>query len=116
MDGKIALISGGSRGIGLAIAEALARQGAHVVVTGRDPAHGAQALARLRAITPNASFEAAESGNHAAMSGVVERTVQRAGGLDILVSAGAQGPFGPRPFVAMSQTVSVNGGLSFGGW
>jgi 3-oxoacyl-[acyl-carrier protein] reductase len=102
MEGKIALITGGSRGIGFAVAQALARQGVQVVVTGRDPAHGEEALATLRAINPQAAFEPGEAGNHAAMTAIVERTVQRAGGLDILVSAGAAGPFGPRPFAEMT--------------
>ncbi|WP_418319833.1 SDR family NAD(P)-dependent oxidoreductase [Piscinibacter sakaiensis] len=102
MEGKIALITGGSRGIGFAIARALAQRGAQVVVTGRDPEHGEEAMATLRAINPNAAFEAGEAGNHAAMTAIIERTVQRAGGLDMLVSAGATGPIGPTPFAEMS--------------
>lgn len=102
MDGKIALITGGSRGIGFAVAQALACQGVQVVVTGRDPAHGEEALASLRGIAPKAAFERAEAGDHAAMTAVVERTVQRCGGLDIVVSAGAAGPIGPTPFAEMT--------------
>lgn len=102
MEDKVALITGGSRGIGFAVAQALARQGVRVVITGRDPAHGEEALATLRALHSQAAFEAGESGDHAAMTAIVERTVQRAGGLDILVSAGAAGPFGPRPFAEMT--------------
>ncbi|MDP1691924.1 MAG: SDR family NAD(P)-dependent oxidoreductase [Burkholderiaceae bacterium] len=102
MQGSIALITGGTRGIGLGIAEALARQGAQVVVTGRNPAHGDEALAKLRRITPDAHFEAGNAGDHAAMTGIVERTVQRAGGLDILVSSGAAGALGPMPFADMT--------------
>lgn len=102
MDGKIALVTGGSRGIGLAIARALAQRGAQVIVTGRDPTHGEEALASLRAIHPNAAFEAGESGDHAAMTAIVERTVRRTGGLDVVVSAGATGPFGPTPFAEMT--------------
>jgi 2-hydroxycyclohexanecarboxyl-CoA dehydrogenase len=102
MEGKIALVTGGSRGIGFAVAQALARQGVEVVVTGRNPGHGEEALATLRAIHPKAAFESGEAGDHAAMTAIVERTVKRAGGLDILVSAGAAGPFGPRPFAEMT--------------
>lgn len=102
MNGKIALVSGGTRGIGLAIAKALAQRGAQVVVTGRDPAHADEALQALRAIEPRAAAEIGEAGNHAAMAAIVERVVQRCGGLDILVSAGAAGPIGPTPFAEMS--------------
>lgn len=102
MDGKVALVTGGSRGIGFAIAQTLARRGAQVIVTGRDPAHGEEALSTLRALNPNAAFDAGEAGDHAAMSAIVERVVQRCGGLDVLVSAGAAGPFGPKPFAEMS--------------
>ena len=102
MEGKIALVTGGSRGIGFAVAQALARQGVEVVVTGRNPEHGEEALATLRAIHPKAAFDLGEAGDHAAMTAIVERTVKRAGGLDVLVSAGAAGPFGPRPFAEMT--------------
>jgi len=102
MKGKVALITGGTRGIGHAVAQALARAGAQVIVTGRDPAHGEQALSALRDLGSQAVFEAAEAGDHAAMVGVVERTVARFGGLDILVSAGAAGALGPTPFAEMT--------------
>lgn len=102
MNGKIALVSGGTRGIGLAIAKALVQRGAQVVVTGRDPAHADEALRALRALEPRAAAEIGEAGNHAAMAAIVERVVQRCGGLDILVSAGAAGPIGPTPFAEMT--------------
>lgn len=102
MEGKVALVTGGSRGIGFAIAEALAGRGARVIVTGRDAAHGEEALAALRAIGGDAAFEQGQAGDAAVMSAIVQRTVQRFGGLDLVVSAGAEGPFGPRPFAELT--------------
>jgi 3-oxoacyl-ACP reductase-like protein len=89
MQGKVALITGGTRGIGYAVAQALAREGAQVIVTGRDPAHGAQALDGLRGIGAEAAFEVAEAGDHAAMAGVVGARFG-ASADSILVSAGGR--------------------------
>ena len=47
LDGKTALITGGNSGIGLETAVALARAGAHVVITARDAGRGATALAEI---------------------------------------------------------------------
>jgi 3-oxoacyl-[acyl-carrier protein] reductase len=50
---KVAFVGGGTRGIGLAIAEAFVREGAHVVLTGRTSTTLKQAAARCRAIDPS---------------------------------------------------------------
>jgi NAD(P)-dependent dehydrogenase (short-subunit alcohol dehydrogenase family) len=55
LDGKTALITGGNSGIGLETAVALARAGAHVVITARDAGRGATALAKIEARSGNAA-------------------------------------------------------------
>ncbi len=57
MSGKTALVTGGTAGLGKAIAAGLARQGATVVVTGRDRARGARAVAELEAENPQRRVE-----------------------------------------------------------
>ena len=49
LEGQVAVITGGTRGIGRAIAEACLREGASVVVNGRSPDKGAQAVAEMDA-------------------------------------------------------------------
>lgn len=100
--GKVALVTGGTRGIGFHIARRLAEQGALVTVNGRSAQHGEEALARLREMSPHAAFEAGEAGDYESIAAVVARTVERAGGLDIVVSAGAEGNVGPTPFADMT--------------
>ena len=63
--GRLAVVTGATRGIGLAVAEGLVARGIGVVVVGRDPRRGEQALARLRRIDPDARlhFAAADLGS-----------------------------------------------------
>lgn len=58
--GRTALVTGGTRGIGLAVARGLAVRGARVIVTGRDRGAGAQALGLLRASTAASAAAGAE--------------------------------------------------------
>jgi len=92
--GKVAIVTGGSRGIGLAIARALAAEGAHVGITGRDARHLASARSRLEGAGPSRveTFEA-----DARRFDEVERAVNgvagRFGGLDVLVNNAGIGLF-----------------------
>lgn len=58
MEPKTALVTGGSRGLGLATAKELARQGWRLVITARDQADGDAAAAEIRAVAPAARVEA----------------------------------------------------------
>lgn len=97
-EGKVVLVAGGTQGVGLRAAELLACRGAKLVVNGRNETRGAEAVAILREITPDARFEAADLTDPDAFAGVVERTVAAFGGLDVLISAGGESNFAVRPF------------------
>lgn len=83
--GKTAIVTGGSRGIGRAIAERFIRSGARVVITGRDAKTGAKAAAALEALG-EVAFIRADQGSDADWGSVTEATIAKFGRVDILVS------------------------------
>jgi meso-butanediol dehydrogenase / (S,S)-butanediol dehydrogenase / diacetyl reductase len=83
MEGKRALVTGGTTGLGLAIAERFGREGARVVITGRDRDLGERAE---RALGPGARFVAADAADPAAVASSVSAAVSHLGGLDVLVN------------------------------
>lgn len=91
LQGQRALVTGATSGIGRAIAGQLARDGAEVVVHGRDVGRGAQAVAAIEASGGRAEFVAADLGDAAA----VRRLAGAAGDIDILVNNGGFSVFGP---------------------
>lgn len=96
LDGRIALITGASKGIGQAIAEAMAAMGAHVIVSSRR-AEAVEAVAdQIRDAGGSAEAVALHVGETAQIEQVVGDIEQRHGGVDILVNNAATNPtFGP---------------------
>jgi NAD(P)-dependent dehydrogenase (short-subunit alcohol dehydrogenase family) len=91
LDGKVACITGGTRSIGRAMAEAFVAQGAKVVVNGRDEEKGRRALDEMAA-GDNADFYAGDASKQADVEGLIDFTIERYGQLDIccLNSGGVQ--------------------------
>src|SRR5947208_6018561 len=85
--GKVALVTGGSRGIGAATAERLARDGAHVAIGYASSPDKAEAVVRkLESQGVRAAAFKADQADPAAVRGLVEAVVKRFGRLDILVN------------------------------
>jgi gluconate 5-dehydrogenase len=86
LDGKVALITGSTRGLGLAMAEAMVAAGAHVVVNGRSDGAVIGRVAELNLAGRSASGLAFDVADLVACAEAVETVVERHGGLDILVN------------------------------
>ncbi|AHE52372.1 SDR family NAD(P)-dependent oxidoreductase [Sphingomonas sanxanigenens] len=96
LNGKRALVTGGSRGIGAAIALALAENGADVAFTYQNSAEKAAAVARSIEGTGHRAFAIqADSADPAAIARAVDEAVAALGGIDILVNSAAIGVAGP---------------------
>jgi 3-oxoacyl-[acyl-carrier protein] reductase len=97
MTGKVAIITGGSRGIGRAIAAAFLSEGIHVAITGVNPGHLAEAehvLASRAAAGATVSTFVADVRDHLAVESVLDETVRKHGGVDILINNAGVGWFG----------------------
>jgi NAD(P)-dependent dehydrogenase (short-subunit alcohol dehydrogenase family) len=84
LDGKVALITGGTSGIGRATAALFAREGADVAITGRDEARGAAVVAEIGAAGGEGTFVRADVRSAADCERSVARTLEAFGRLDIL--------------------------------
>lgn len=89
IQGKIALVTGSTSGIGLGIAQALAREGAHLMLNGFGDVQGA--LDRVRALGVKASHHGADMSKPAEIEDMMRAAEREFGGVDILVNnAGIQ--------------------------
>ena len=90
LSGKTALVTGGSRGLGLQMAQALGEAGARLVLTSRKAADLEQAAATLQAQGIDAQWIAADCSNEADIARLVQEATAKLGHIDILVNnAGA---------------------------
>ncbi|MDE2614346.1 MAG: SDR family oxidoreductase [Burkholderiales bacterium] len=111
LTGRFALVTGGSRGLGLQIAEALGEAGAKVMLTARKAAELEEATAHLAARGIDARWIAADASDAAQVQRVVDETMQRLGRIDILVNnAGATwgAPMEEHPLEAWDKVMNLN--------
>src|SRR6266850_1713709 len=92
----VVLITGAVTGIGRATAVAFAQEGARVVISGRHEDDGQALVTELRALGAEAEFVRADVRHEDDVRNLVDRTVERFGGLDVAVNnAGTEGKPGP---------------------
>jgi NAD(P)-dependent dehydrogenase (short-subunit alcohol dehydrogenase family) len=108
LSGKVALVTGGSRGIGYAIAAALVGQGARAVITGRN----AEVLEKAQAALGDGAWSVqADVRNPVDAARAVDETVARFGGIDVLVNNAGVGVFAPIADMTVSdwqRTIETN--------
>ena len=90
LEGRVALVTGGSRGIGYATAKALRAEGAEVVICGRD-----ELVLRTAAEELGVHPEVADVGVEESVAGMIERITNRYGRLDVLINNAGRFTGGP---------------------
>jgi NAD(P)-dependent dehydrogenase (short-subunit alcohol dehydrogenase family) len=111
LDGRVAIVTGGTRGIGRAIAEGFGAAGAHVVIASRKPEACAEAEAALQALGIEAIGVPCHMGSTDDVANLVARTVERFGAVDVVVNNAANAlaePIGSFTESGFTKSVDVN--------
>ena len=111
LTGKMALVTGGSRGLGLQIAEALGEQGATLVLSSRKAPDLEEAQSHLAGLGIKADWIAADNSKDADVMRLADETIKKLGRVDILVNnAGATwgAPTEDHPIEAWDKVMNLN--------
>jgi NAD(P)-dependent dehydrogenase (short-subunit alcohol dehydrogenase family) len=111
LDGRVALVTGGTRGIGRAIAEGFGQAGARVVVASRKPDACAETQEALRSAGIDAIGISCHMGSLGDVRDLVTATVERFGGIDVVVNNAANAlaePIGSFSEAGFTKSIDVN--------
>jgi NAD(P)-dependent dehydrogenase (short-subunit alcohol dehydrogenase family) len=112
LNGRVAVVTGGTSGIGLATAYALGQAGAHVVIAARDAERGETARAALQRSSIRSHYVQCDVRKSASVAALMRTTIASFGQLDILVNcAGVEGPIAPLhvyPDESLDDVVATN--------
>src|SRR5436190_5668360 len=111
LTGRVAIVTGGTRGIGRSLAEGLVCAGAKVVVASRKAESCAETEAHLTAMGGEALGVPTHMGDLDALQALVDTTVERFGGIDIIVNNAANAltqPLGEFTVEAWNKSYDVN--------
>lgn len=95
INGKTAIVTGGTSGIGLATAEAFLRKGANVVIAARNEKRGAEALAHLKEISDTVAFRKTDTSDEKDVKALVAFAVDTFSSLDIMYNNAGIGDMAP---------------------
>ncbi|GAA5111444.1 SDR family NAD(P)-dependent oxidoreductase [Pseudonocardia adelaidensis] len=112
LSGRVAVVTGGSRGIGAAIAVRLAREGADVALTYREGRDSAEKVVReIEGLGRRGLALQADSADPAAVRAAVDRAAAELGRLDVLVNNAGVFPYGPFEQVSaeeLDRTIAIH--------
>ena len=106
--GRIAVITGGAKGIGAGISQVLSAAGAHVVIADRDQAAAEKLAASLRAAGAGASAISCDVGETPAVTRAVSKIESELGAIDLLVNNAGIGDFVSFPEISRSAGIECS--------